>query len=45
MLRGGDLKEIYEMKGQGYSARVIAQELGLARNTVLTYLCLRRGRL
>ncbi len=38
MLRGGDLKEIYEMKGQGYSGRAIAQELGLARNTVLKYL-------
>ena len=38
MLRGGDLKEIYEMRGQGHSARPIAQELGLARNTVLKYL-------
>ena len=38
MLRGGDLKEIYEMHGQGHSARAIAQELGLARNTVLKYL-------
>ena len=38
MLRGGDLKEIYEMKGQGHSARGIARELGLARNTVLKYL-------
>ena len=32
------MKEIYEMKGQGYSARAIARELGLARNTVLKYL-------
>ena len=38
MLRGGDLKEIYEMHGQGYSARTIARELGLACNTVLRYL-------
>ena len=45
LLRGGDLKEIYEMHGQGHSARAIAQELGLARNTVLKYPCLRKGRL
>ena len=32
------MKEIYEMHGQGYSARAIARELGLARNTVLIYL-------
>ena len=32
------MKEIYEMQGQGYSARAIARELGLARNTVLKYL-------
>ena len=32
------MKEIYEMHGQGHSARAIAQELGLARNTVLKYL-------
>ena len=38
MLRGGDVKEIYEMKGRGHSARAIARELGLARNTVLRYL-------
>ena len=38
VLRGGDLKEIYEMHGQGHSARAIAQELGLVRNTVLKYL-------
>ncbi len=29
------MKEIYEMKGRGHSARAIARELGLARNTVL----------
>ena len=38
MLRGGQVKEIYELKGQGYSAREIARTLGLARNTVLGYL-------
>ena len=38
MLRGGDVKEIYEMHGRGHSARTIARELGLARNTVLRYL-------
>ena len=38
MLRGGDLKEIYEMHGRGHSARAIAWGLGLARNTVLRYL-------
>ena len=32
------MKEIYELKGQGCSAREIARELGLARNTVLRYL-------
>ena len=38
MLRGGDVKEIYEMHGRGRSARAIARDLGLARNTVLRYL-------
>ena len=32
------MKEIYEMKGEGHSARAIARDLGLARNTVLKYL-------
>ncbi len=32
------MKEIYEMHGRGHSARTIAKELGLARNTVLRYL-------
>ena len=32
------MKEIYEMHGRGHSARAIARELGLARNTVLRYL-------
>ena len=38
LLRGGQVKEIYEMKGRGQSARAIARELGLARNTVSRYL-------
>ena len=38
MLRGRKVKEIYELKGRGYSARGIAERLGLARNTVLKYL-------
>ena len=32
------MKEIYEMKGAGYSIREIAEELGIARNTVRRYL-------
>ena len=32
------MKEVYELKGQGYSARGIARTLSLARNTVLRYL-------
>ena len=35
MLRGGKVKGIHELKGRGYSARGIAERLGLARNTVL----------
>ena len=38
LLRGGEVKEIYEMRGRGHSARDISRELGLARNTVLRYL-------
>ena len=36
--KSGKVKEIYEMHGRGHSARAIARELGLARNTVLRYL-------
>ena len=32
------MKEIYEMKGAGRSVRGIADELGIARNTVRRYL-------
>ena len=32
------MKEIYEMKGAGYSIRDIARELDIARNTVRRYL-------
>ncbi len=38
LLRGGEVKQIYEMKGAGDSAREIARELGLARNTARRYL-------
>ena len=38
LLRGGNVKRLYEMHGEGHSARAIARELGLARNTVLKYL-------
>ena len=38
MLKVGDVKEIYQMKGAGYSIRDIARELDLARNTVRWYL-------
>ena len=38
MLKVGDVKEIYEMKGAGRSIRGIAGELGIARNTVRRYL-------
>ena len=38
MLKVGQVKEIYEMKGAGRSIRGIAGELGIARNTVRRYL-------
>ena len=38
MLKVGQVKEIYEMKGAGRSIRGIADDLGVARNTVRRYL-------
>ena len=38
MLKVGEVKEIYEMKGAGRSIRGITGELGIARNTVRRYL-------
>ena len=38
MLKVGQVKEIYEMKGAGRSIRGIADDLGIARNTVRQYL-------
>ena len=38
MLKVGQVKEIYEMKGAGRSIRGIAGELGIARNTARRYL-------
>ena len=38
MLKGGTMKELYEMRGRGYSIRGIARELGISRNSVRKYL-------
>ena len=38
MLKVGEVKEIYEMKGAGRSIRGIARELDVSRNTVRRYL-------
>ena len=38
MLKVGQVKEIYEMKGAGRSIRGIAEDLGIARNTVRRYI-------
>jgi len=38
MLRGGNLKTLYEMHGEGVPIRGIARILGLSRNTVRKYL-------
>ena len=45
MLKVGQMKEIYEMKGAGRSIRGVADDLGIARNTVRRYPRLRGGRL
>ena len=34
LLRGGTVKELYELKGEGRSIRGIARELGVSRNSV-----------
>jgi transposase len=38
MLRGGEVRAMYELSGKGQSVRGIARELGLSRNTVRKYL-------
>ena len=38
LLRGGDVKRLYKMHREGHSARAIAWEMGLSRNTMLKYL-------
>lgn len=38
MLRGGQVRTMYELKGKGQSIRGIARELGISRNTVRKYL-------
>lgn len=38
MLRGGNLKTLYELRGEGMSIREIGRTLGISRNTVRRYL-------
>ena len=38
MLKGGTMKDLYEMRGQGHSIRGIARELSVSRNSVRKYL-------
>ena len=38
MLRGGKVRVMYDLQGQGQSIRGIARELGISRNTVRKYL-------
>jgi transposase len=39
MVRGGKVKEMYELAGEGQSIHGIARSLGISRNTVRKYLC------
>lgn len=38
MLRGGLVRDLYELHGRGWSVRRIARDLGISRNTVRRYL-------
>lgn len=38
LLKGGTMKDLYEMRGRGYSIRGIARELGISWNSVRKYL-------
>ena len=38
MLRGGTVRELYEMKGEGRSIRGIARDMGVSRNSLRKYL-------
>ena len=38
VLKGGTVKQIFELKGAGYSERHIARVLGVSRNTVARYI-------
>ena len=38
MLKGGTMKDLYELRGQGYSIRGITRELSVSRNSVRKYL-------
>ena len=38
MLRGGQVRTMYELKGKGQSIRGMARELRISRNTVRKYL-------
>ena len=43
LFRGGKMKELYQMKGEGQSIRGIARELGLSRKPVRKYLLVCQG--
>jgi len=38
VLRGGLVRDLYELHGRGWSVRRIARDLGISRNTVRRYL-------